>query len=460
MDVIAPTWRKIAVMSGSHRIDIALPLDETLGGAVRRLGVTFTTDYHVIMDGSGTQVDHNAIAADLEDGALFSIVNLADTSNRERSRSAEPRTNPDSSVAWWGLATIGLVASVMVIASATASVNMETVAVRAVAAAVFGLGAVGSSVVRVLRTRVRGHEGEIAALVAPISLSFAAGALSISPTMAGSGHLAVASGLLAAGVLAALLKMTSHDDGLVATVGTVAVLLLGFAVIWGATFLLSVPASAAAALSVGVVPIGLRFLPSTLVNVADGHHIDFRHFMTSRWTVRGVIPEEVRGVDTGAVKSVVASSTTRMAAGVVVVSIAAAVFYPFAPPVLGNRDVFVTVGSITLSATLVLSLILVGRHYATPALRWIPRAAAGVILLELAFAIGSGHGDLVSIVSAGGLLVAGFVAAITMVPISRGAASLSWSRLADGVEGTAVALSLPAALLAGDALTLLRGVMS
>ena len=52
------------------------------------------------------------------------------------------------------------------------------------------------------------------------------------------------------------------------------------------------------------------------------------------------------------------------------------------------------------------------------------------------------------------------VAAAVLVPIGRGASSLGWSRLADLVEWTAIALSLLAALLAFNILDLMRGMMA
>ena len=47
-----------------------------------------------------------------------------------------------------------------------------------------------------------------------------------------------------------------------------------------------------------------------------------------------------------------------------------------------------------------------------------------------------------------------------IIPISRGASSLVWSRFGDAFEWLAVALALPAALLYANALSLLRGMMA
>ena len=61
----AGAWRKIALLSGDRRVDLAMPLDETLDDAVRRLGVPFGAETHVILDGSGARVALTRSAAEL-----------------------------------------------------------------------------------------------------------------------------------------------------------------------------------------------------------------------------------------------------------------------------------------------------------------------------------------------------------------------------------------------------------
>jgi hypothetical protein len=63
-------------------------------------------------------------------------------------------------------------------------------------------------------------------------------------------------------------------------------------------------------------------------------------------------------------------------------------------------------------------------------------------------------------VLAGILLAVGAAAAFIVIPAARGAQSLFWSRFGDVFEWIAIALSLPAGLLAADAIDVLRGVMN
>jgi hypothetical protein len=60
----------------------------------------------------------------------------------------------------------------------------------------------------------------------------------------------------------------------------------------------------------------------------------------------------------------------------------------------------------------------------------------------------------------GGLmLAAGVVAAAIAVPLAGGSRSLSWSRTGDIVESIAIALVVPASLLAAGTFDTLRGVI-
>jgi len=95
-----------------------------------------------------------------------------------------------------------------------------------------------------------------------------------------------------------------------------------------------------------------------------------------------------------------------------------------------------------------------------PVLRWVPRAACAVVVLVTAIGATVMFGQLVILVAAAAMLAIGVASAYILVPIARGARSLVWSRMADVFEWLAVALSLPAALLAADILNAVRGMMS
>ena len=330
MLLTAPERRKIVVLSGDRRVDAAVPLDDSLRSALAALGYRLEPGRHAVLDRTGAEADLDAPGADLQDGALFSIVDLHATSpGRADVATAVAERRDDKGALWWLIGTLAVVLAIVALLDAA-----------------------------------------------------------------------------------------------------------------------------------GAVPLALRFLPSTLVNVPEGHHINYRHFMSNRWTVRGDVPESPDAIELGPVRDVVDASSARLVTGVVLLAVTAAVFLPLALAGPLPEGGFVSGGAIALVATLTISLLLSPRHYATPVLRWAPRAACAVVVLAAAVAITAMFGDAVVLVVAAGLLVTGIAAAVLLVPIGRGARSLAWSRLADFFEWMAVAFSLPAGLLAADVLNALRGMMS
>jgi len=456
----APERRKIVVLSGDRRIDAALPLDDTLGEAIRGLGYALEPGRHAVLDRTGAEADLDTPGADLQDGSLFSIVDLQIVGSRQpAAKRAVAESDGDTGAVWWLLGTAALVIAAVALIDAGTTGTLADSGVRLAAGFVLGGGAVASAVFWALR-RPRDAVSEALAMLAPLALAFAAGVVAIDPGFDSSVHLAVLTGLLAAGVLATMLAAMVDALRLRAAAGTASIVLLGLSAIWGITLLGGMDSAAAAALSAGAVPLAMRFLPSTLVNVADGYHIDYKHFMSSRWTVRGVIPESPGRVEMNEVRDVVDASSARLVTGVVLLSLIVALFLPlaFTRPIVDSP--FVIGGTIGLVCTLAIALVLAARHYATPVLRWVPRAAAGIVVLVATVGVSVMYGDLTVLVIAGALLLGGIGAAVALVPISRGARSLAWSRLADVFEWLAVVLSFPAALLAADVLSIVRGMMS
>ena len=456
----APERRKIVVLSGDRRIDAALPFDDTLGEALAGLGYVLEPGRHAVLDRSGAEVDLGSPGGDLHDGALFSIVDLQIVAPREQKvGKASAQTPADSSALWWMLGTLAILIAGIALLDSHGTGVLAQPAARFVGSFVLGAGSVASAVLWAMR-RPRDVTSESLAMLAPLALAFAAGVVAIDPGIEAGAHLAVLTGLLAAGVLATMLAAVVDALRLRSAASVASIVLLGLSAIWGITLLAGMDAAAAAALSAGAVPLGMRFLPSTLVNVSDGYHIDYKHFMSSRWTVRGAIPESPGRIEMAEIREVVDASSARLVAGMVLLSVVAALFLPaaFSRPV-GDGG-FVLGGTIGLVCTLAISLVLVARHHVAPVLRWSPRAAAGIVVLVAAVGVSAMFGQTAVFVIAGGLLLVGIGAAFVLIPIGRGARSLAWSRLADIVEWLAVALSFPAALLAADVLSVVRGMMS
>lgn len=460
MQLATAERRKFVVLTGDRRIDAALPLDDTLGEAMRGLNIVLEPDRHVVVERGGIEVQLSTLGEDLNDGGVYSVIDLFHIGATEALvRTGTDSTRDDKGAVWWMLGAVaGAFAGIVLLDTGAAS-ELAGVAERVVAATVLGGGAAASAVVWAMR-RPRDASVEAVRMIAPLVMAFAAG-LVVFPTHVESGkHLGVVVGLICAGVLATLLTAAVSEPRLRSAASTAALLLLILAAIWGTTLILGWDATAAAALSAGIVAPALRILPTTLVNVEAGYHIEYKHFMSSRWTVRGAIPDSPGRIAVADIREVVDASWTRLLVGAVLLSGIAAVFAPIALERLTIDDPFVFGGSVGLACALIIALVLTPRHYTNPVLRWTPRAAAAVLIIAVTVAISTTLEAPALVIVAGSLLAIGVAAAIIVIPISRGATSLVWSRLADVIEWIAVATAFPAALLAADILTALRGMMA
>jgi hypothetical protein len=444
--------RRIVLQSEDRRIDLSLPFDETLDDALVLSGLS-TADRFVTVGPGGFEVPGDTECEDLIDGGLYALIDRAALAPRATRELADTPTRADHGARWWMLAVSGLLL-VAVFAQGAGDPLL-----RLLVALMLVVGTLGGAIAWARRDSMAGARGVLGVL-APVVMSFAAGALLIPASLEASAHLSTASGFLAAGITTAIVAVSARARPMRAAAGTATVLLVSLAAVWGLALLLRWGPADAAAISLGLVPLGLRALPSSLVNLPEGYFIDYKHFMTSRWTVRGAIPESVGILRTERITAVVDDSSARLVAGTAVLSVVAAVMAPVAFLRPWSTDPFVVSGGIALLVCVILALLLTPRHTTSRILRWLPRAAAGVVFLvaalQAALALGAGF----QMLGATALFAVALVAVAVVVPISRGSSSLVWSRFGDAFEWLAVALSLPAALLFADSLSLLRGMMA
>lgn len=453
--------RRITLLGDAGSVDLAVPTDDRLDDALRRGGLALDPRTQFVVDRNGYQIDPATPGAELDDGGLYAVVAIAGAAGgkrRTRTGVAAAGQRTDHGARWLLLGLVPLLAVVIVSLVAEGSASGGS-AVRMAVALVLGVAAIAPAVAWALRSDRPGAAPPVA-MAAPLALAAVAVAAMVPGELEAAALLRIAVGLLAAAVLALVLAVCTADAPLRAAWATVALLLLSLAGVWGAALLLRMPIASAAAVTLGLVPIVLRALPSTLVNVPDGMFIDYRHFMSNRWSVRGAIPDSPASIATGDAERVVRASTARLTAGTLVLSLAAMGAAPLAAPGLASEDPLTAIGSIALFVCAVLALLLTPRHTTGRALRWLPRAAAIVVLV-------CGVAVLAGVVGPAGGLVAGasvfavaVITAIASLPIARGVSSLVWSRVGDIVEWLAVALALPAALLAANSIELLRGMMS
>ncbi|MRG59930.1 hypothetical protein GE115_08610 [Agromyces sp. CFH 90414] len=447
--------RRITLLGDAGSVDLAVPADDRLDDALRRSGLALDPRVQFVVDRNGYQVDPATPGGQLDDGGLYAVVTVTGASRGKRRARAAPagERRVDHGARWMLLGLAALLAGVLV------SLVAEEPAVRMAVAGVLGVAAIAVAIASALRSDRPGAPPPIA-MAAPVALAAVAMGAMVPGDLTAAGQLRIAVGLLAAAVLASVLAVCTADASVRAAWGTVALLVLSLAAVWGAALLLRLPIAAAAAVTLGLVPVALRALPSTLVNVPDGMFIDYRHFMSNRWSVRGAIPDSPAAIATADAERVVRASTARLTAGTLVLALATVGAAPLAAPGIASAAPLTAIGTIALFACVVLSMLLTPRHTIGRAARWLPRGAAIAVLLVGVAAVADAVGPTGGLLAAASVFAIALITAIVSLPLARGGSSLVWSRVGDVIEWLAVALALPAALLAANSIELLRGMIA
>lgn len=453
-DVELAERRRIAIIDGDRSYELLVPLDATMTQTLLSLGLRAEVGRDVLIGRNGREIAPLSLAEELNDGAVLTLVDLAQRVARQRRRRASTTTTPDAAGAWWLVAALSIVLSAIALLTPTAFDHTT----RVVVATLAGLGVIGTASFFAARA-TSPRPGSHPALIALLLLAFAAGATPIPALPAATAMLAVFSGAIAASLVAAMIGLIARPPALRAEANVSAAVLLLLSAVWGVALLLHLDITAPAAVTVGLAPVVLRVLLSSIGDVPPGIFIDHERYQSTRWSVRQSMPEEVHSIAASDARTLVARSTGRLIAGTFVVCAAASLAAPVALASFDGSDPLVLAGRIALAASVALALVLGARRFSLPALRWLPRATAGIILVVAALSVMQGAEPLaVSIVALGCLVVAA-VSALASIPAARGAQSLGWSRFGDVIEWIAIALSLPAGLLAANIVDTLRGMM-
>jgi hypothetical protein len=447
--------RRVVVLAPDRRIDVLLRLDDNLRQALTELGYPLDSGRSVVLDHQGRTVALGTPVTDLSDGALLAIVdpearNLIDERSRPAARSDAPVVGADLALP---LAAIGILVIVAFIGM-TETPN----SVRWLASGVVGVVAVAVGLVWASRA-VQDRTVDAITVFAPALLAFGAGYVIVPPTLERATTVAVVTGLLAVAVVIAVMVATVRVPRLRGALGSVLVIVTVLAVIWLLGLLAGVGPEAPAAVALGLVPIALRALPSTLLDVRPGYYIEYRQFLTSRWSVRGSIPESPGAVEVADLIDVIEVSSSRLVVGTVALSLVAAISAPVAVGVFAGASPLVLGGAIGLWCAVVLAMALLPRHAGTPVTRWAPRLAAAIVAAAAVPVLVSSLGDSDVLAAAGAVIIALAVAA-ALVPIARGVRSLGVSRIADILEFLATVLALPAGLLAANAIEVVRRLVA
>jgi hypothetical protein len=463
------------VRIGDRSVDVAVPPALPVYEVLRAAGVDLGDPHLMIVDSTGRQLDLYSTTGDqLPDGSVLHVLaraGRARASGRSAAAAQDPASARPTAAPWWlavaGGAAVVLVATIGLDASAGAGApgsgggfapDLDLglgAAGRSALAAVLAVAAL-SLALAVARRRA-GSAASAWATVTAALLGAAAGVTTVDPTLPGAGRLMTLAALVAAtGVVAVRWAVARRSGGEAADVA--AVLALGLAcpaAVVAAVLFAGLPGSFAAAILLGAVPLGLRVLPGLCVEVPTEQLLDVAQVARTAVGVRAPQPRPLGPVNDRMVHRSVRSAERRRDAGTVVLSVVA-------PAAAGLVLLAAGPGRLTGTAALVacsfvvLVLGLQPRSTRGALARWAPRLGAAAVLVEVG-ALAGARADVLGTVAA---LVVGLAVAAVSLPVGRGWRSVGVSRLADGFEGLATVLALPAALVAAGAIETFRQVTS
>ena len=457
MAVNVAQWRRVTVVDGENRREILLSTHSSVGDSLHNEGVDLESRevFVIAADGSRIDIDEHPRVGD---GALLTIIDV--NAPGPVGSATQKRRSPgayDFSTALWMF--VAFAAFFVTVSAATGVIGASDQFVGAVIryAAVVVLAAL--AIVSVFTTsRVPGVFSSTA-LVVPASVAFAAGFLAIPTTLEAWQHLAVFTGLVAAAIAIGGVHVRNAATVITGATGLLVITFTVLATLWGATLVLGLHPSVAAALVAGAAPVALRVLPSLCLDIPEGQLLEYGEFMQNRWTVRGPIPPESRPVTARDLAGTMTRARVQLGVGTVVFSALPAVMIPVlltAPP----TDAISGIAKIVLVVVIVVSFALSPRAANGPISRWSPRIAAAVVAIEFTLSVSASAPAIALLLATGGFIVVALGVAAATVPLTRGVRSLGVSRFADVFENLSTALAFPAAFVAANLIDILRGAVS
>lgn len=447
--------RRIAIRVGDERRDIVAPEHMVLMDAVRWSGASLRSTQRIMRERSGELLDPRGTLADLEDGDVITIVETKTDRSRKR-RSAADNSDQRSSVtaAWWLMGVSGLLAAVILFTIPT----LRPVGWQwALVSAVIG-GAVLSAVVYV-RRKASNTASQGAFALGPAALLAGGGVLMSPPDQFSFGVTLITVAAIVA-VFFAGIAVIARSAVERTQLNSLAGVSIGFALIYVVVLALNLSSIVVSAVIVGLTPLVLRALPTTVMHVPPGMFIDFEKHQQARWAVRESIPESIADIDMARVRILVARSSARVQVVAVATCVAAMVSAIFVFPGAAEAPLIEFIARLALAGFFVLALALGARRFVTQSMKWTIRLAAFVVLAMTVFALTGVTSFGVRTATAIALLFLCLVVAAAVVLLARGVRSVYWSRFGDIVEGIALVLSLPAALAAAGIIDAVRGAMN
>lgn len=429
---------------------MVLPAGYTVGEVLAAIGVRTGPETRLFRERGVVPVEASQGIEAFRDGDIVTLIteDAPETSARRRG-TRRHGGGSENVAAWWAMGAVGVVLSVFLAFAPPAALAGWPMVIGAVII----VAAIVAAVVLTRRARARAIS---AASLGPAALLVGAGVV-LSPPSSFSMAVTIATVCALVAVYSFGLATLAKLPGDRAQLTAVGAVVTGIGVVHIVAAMLDLPEATAAAFCVGAAPLVLRALPAMLIDVPAGMFIDFERHQQVRWAVREQMPEAVVRVDGARVGNLLLRSRARLETVTIATCLTIVVFSPIALWPLAPERLMEMIGRLCLAGLLVLVLALSARSQGVTAIAWTLRVTAGYVLLVLAIGLlGVLSPDTRSLVTIGLLAVAVLVS-VGSVPVARGLRSLYWSRFGDITEAIAVALCLPAGLVAGGMVDIIRG---
>ncbi|WBU38687.1 hypothetical protein [Homoserinibacter sp. YIM 151385] len=428
---------RVVLAGADGRADLAVPVGVTLRELLAASGID--ADAVEVVGSSGELVEPDAVLGeDARDGFLLSV--HAGAHPRRSREEIAARAAAGARVEPAPLAVVLVL--VLVGALLVASLLGEGAWWTAIAAVPLAAAAVA-----LLAHPASRRSAVLSLLAPPLALGAAAAAMPVGVERVG----AIVAGIVVGATVASVRHGIAlrRIEPLRPLTGISALLWALASVVAVGSLMLGTPGTTAAALLVGAVPLLLRIIPATAIDIPETDLLDLPHLIREAPSVRDATPPPPRRVDRDRVRDAIRSGTRRTDAGAVMVCATGAVaaFVVLAGTPEGTLASWASLAGIGLVA---LGLVLSSRSAHHGLAKVMPRAAAGVMLAALAL-LGIPALPVDPAWGALALAGSGVLAIAAIGPIARGWRSLGWSRAGDILEGLCLVFA-PGLMLLGSGL--------
>ncbi|WP_244609471.1 hypothetical protein [Bifidobacterium moukalabense] len=205
----------------------------------------------------------------------------------------------------------------------------------------------------------------------------------------------------------------------------------------------------------------LQMLPNIVVHAPDRYLVEWRTYMTRRWTVRGGIPERARALTRADIHDDMQTFLARYATGFMVCMMLILLTYAVVAESCAYDQWYDRIGFLTLSAALFLFLTLKPRQSGRPFERYLMRLGGIMVLLiwcmHMPYAMPD-RGSAFPLVCMLAVGASGSAMAFGMLAQHGGFHSLALSRIGDVLCFTSMMITPAAAFFAVGALEFIRGL--